>query len=128
MKIVNFSGGLGNQMFQYAFLVAVRETFNKEVLMDTSLFKGRDFHNGFELTKLFNITAKEATKKDIKKLTLYFTNYYLSRIYWKYFPRKKDRDIKARREYAAERSKEDRINDIYIIDILRGVKIDDALV
>ena len=68
MKIVNFSGGLGNQMFQYAFLIAVRETFNKEVLMDTSLFKGRDFHNGFELTKLFNITAKEAGKKDIKKL------------------------------------------------------------
>ena len=44
-----------------------------------------------------------------------------------YFPKKYDRDIKARREYSAERSKEDRINDIYIIDILRGVKIDDAL-
>ncbi len=45
-----------------------------------------------------------------------------------YYPKKYDRDLKARRDYAAERSKENRLNDVYIIDILRGVNIDDALI
>lgn len=37
MKIVKYIGGLGNQMFIYAFSVALRETFRQEILVDTPL-------------------------------------------------------------------------------------------
>lgn len=85
MKLVKFYGGLGNQMFQYAFLVALREKWHEEVLMDTSLYKTYGLHNGFELDKVFNITAGKATKQQTKKISFYTTNYRLSRIYHYFF-------------------------------------------
>ena len=60
MKIVRIIGGLGNQMFQYALLVALRETFHEEVLMDVGTFDSYRLHNGFELERVFNITARRA--------------------------------------------------------------------
>lgn len=89
MKIVNISGGLGNQMFQYAFLLALRDATGDEVLMDVSKYKTYNLHNGFELEKVFNITARCATKEELKKVTRYTTNYKLSRIYRKFLPDKK---------------------------------------
>ena len=39
MKIVNIIGGLGNQLFQYAFAVALKTHHpDEEVLIDTSHF------------------------------------------------------------------------------------------
>ena len=38
MKIINISGGLGNQMFQYAFLLAMREATGDDCLMDASKY------------------------------------------------------------------------------------------
>lgn len=89
MKIVNISGGLGNQMFQYAFLLALRENTGDEVLMDTSKFATYNLHNGFELERVFNITARSATKQEIKKVTRYTTNYKLSRAFRKFLPNKR---------------------------------------
>lgn len=48
MKIINSSGGLGNQMFQYAFLVAMREATGDDCLMDVSKFATYNLHNGCE--------------------------------------------------------------------------------
>ena len=79
MKIVKFYGGLGNQMFQYAMLIAIRETTGNCVLMDTSLYSTYSLHNGFELEKIFNITAKRANKDQIKQMAWYTENYRLSR-------------------------------------------------
>jgi len=51
MKIV-ISGGLGNQMFQYAlYLVLKRQCRN--VILDTSLFSYTKMHNGYELERCF---------------------------------------------------------------------------
>lgn len=81
MKIIKFYGGLGNQMFQYAMLTAIRERWGGEVLMDTSLYSSYGLHNGFELQNVFDITAQEATPEQIKQLSLYTTSYRLSRLY-----------------------------------------------
>ena len=62
MKIVNIMGGLGNQMFEYAFALSLQERFPKEeVLIDTShyghiffkRYKGANLHNGFEVHEVF---------------------------------------------------------------------------
>lgn len=68
MKIVNIVGGLGNQMFQYAFYCALKEHHNN-TLIDLSSFKRYNLHNGFELSHIFNITPSIATNEEIKKLT-----------------------------------------------------------
>ena len=100
MKIVNIIGGLGNQMFQYAFAVALQKKHPREkVLIDTQLYKypfikrfnGNNFyHNGFEIYKVFpHANIPIATYKDIIKLSYYIPNYIVSRIVRKLLPKKK---------------------------------------
>lgn len=88
MRIVKILGGLGNQMWQYAFLVALREAKPQEkVYYDASFFNGYPLHNGFELDRLFKITAKQASKMDIRKVYHYFVGkYFYARVYRHYFP------------------------------------------
>lgn len=89
MKIINISGGLGNQMFQYAFLLAMRDATGDECLMDVSKYATYNRHNGFELERVFCITARSATKEELKRVTRYTTNYKLSRVLRKFLPKRK---------------------------------------
>ena len=73
MKIVKVMGGLGNQMFQYAFARALQENFQCEVLLDTSFYTPKIENGKFPrpfLLQSYNITLKTATPKDIKHCTL----------------------------------------------------------
>lgn len=72
MKIVNIIGGLGNQMFQYALLVGLRETLHEDIFVDDSNFKTYQLHNGLELERIFPIVLKRSEKviPHIKNLTL----------------------------------------------------------
>jgi len=54
MKIVRFLGGLGNQMFQYAFYKSLTKK-SRSVKADLTEFEGYALHNGFELERVFNI-------------------------------------------------------------------------
>lgn len=67
MKIVRFLGGLGNQMFQYAFYKALSQKF-PHVKVDIRDFQQYNLHNGFELEKVFDIQLKKATPFEINLL------------------------------------------------------------
>lgn len=56
MKVVEIRGGLGNQMFQYAFYLALKHKY-KDVFCDINQFKHYNYslHNGYELAQLFAV-------------------------------------------------------------------------
>lgn len=54
MKVIQFLGGLGNQMFQYAFYKALKKRF-PNVKADLNGYQNYNLHNGFELEQIFNI-------------------------------------------------------------------------
>ena len=69
MKIVNIIGGLGNQMFQYALVVALHNKFQERGYVDTTMFDTYKVHNGLELTRIFDVTLFPASKSDLRRLT-----------------------------------------------------------
>lgn len=58
VKVVKFLGGLGNQMFQFAFYAALSEKFGERVKADISGFKNYGLHNGYELQRIFPVNLK----------------------------------------------------------------------
>ncbi len=68
MKIIRISGGLGNQLFQYAFARALEERTADDVFLDVSTYGYEAAHNGFELDRLFAARFRTADEKDIARL------------------------------------------------------------
>ena len=108
MKIVNVIGGLGNQMFQYAFALSMKEKLpNEDVRIDTSHFhslffhhyKGMNLHQGYELDSTFpNLSLKKAKWHQLLRVTWYIPNYLLSRIGRKYLPKRSSEYIEPGKE------------------------------
>lgn len=108
MKIVNIIGGLGNQMFQYAFAIALEhENPGEKILIDTSHFhylfiketKGYSLHNGYEIDKVFpHAYLKKASVYQLVKLSWYVPNYVLSRMARRYLPIRKTEYIQERKD------------------------------
>lgn len=67
MIIVRIFGGLGNQMFQYAFGKYL-EQYGNQVVYDLYDFSIHNHHQGYELEKVFNIVVDEASFIMVKKL------------------------------------------------------------
>lgn len=67
MKIVRFLGGLGNQMFQYAFYKSLEQNGAK-VKADINGYQSYSRHNGFELEKVFNIQLNNTVSPFTVKL------------------------------------------------------------
>lgn len=62
-------GGLGNQMFQYAFALALRDQ-GKIVKLDTSIYNFLKMHNGYELDRVFGIKEDVVCKGGFHLLIL----------------------------------------------------------
>ncbi|MCM1108385.1 MAG: alpha-1,2-fucosyltransferase [Clostridium sp.] len=55
MKLVTLSGGLGNQMFQYAFYRALQQAGNGSAFLYKNKIIKHKEHNGYELQRLFRV-------------------------------------------------------------------------
>jgi hypothetical protein len=76
MKIVKIIGGLGNQMFQYAFYLALKQ-FCTDIKVDLSAFQSYELHNNFELNRIFNIKFDTASKKNRLNLSYQGNEFYI---------------------------------------------------
>lgn len=66
--VVKLSGGLGNQMFQYAFGLAYSLRHNTRLKFYAQELIERNEHNGLELDKVFNIHLDLASEQDVLDL------------------------------------------------------------
>lgn len=85
MIISNIIGGLGNQMFQYATARALSLDLGVELVLDTSSFSGYSLHQGFELKRLFNISADIANHQHIKTILGWQSHVLARRIFFRSF-------------------------------------------
>lgn len=85
MQIIWCLGGLGNQMFQYAFYRRL-QLGGKDVVLDLSPFENYVLHNGFELTKIFGISVNAADVNEVIAFKQKASSAnVLKRICWKIF-------------------------------------------
>lgn len=71
MKIVKIKGGLGNQMFQYAYAKLLEKCFSEDIKLDFSYFNNcNDSMRVPRLTK-FNLTLSSASDNEIKKYLIF---------------------------------------------------------
>jgi len=86
MLIVWCLGGLGNQMFQYAFYRVLRAK-HKNVKLDISEYEYRNshnnLHNGYELERVFGVKPDYASCEDMKKFNQNIFNKILRKVAFK---------------------------------------------
>lgn len=99
MKVVNIIGGLGNQLFQYAFAVALKNANpGEKIYIDTEhfhylflkKFKTSNLHNGYELDRLFpNLEIEKADWRKLRKVTYVMPNFFFSRVIRRVLPKRR---------------------------------------
>lgn len=68
MRLIKMIGGLGNQMFIYAFYLQMRKRF-PDTRIDLSDMRHYHAHNGYELDRVFGISDREfCIAKPLKKV------------------------------------------------------------
>lgn len=90
MKIIRIIGGLGNQMWQYALGIALKERFPDEEIFFDMQYVGRNTsHYGVEIERVFGMEVRQASNWQLLKLTWPVKNYKLSRAIQKYLPKRR---------------------------------------
>jgi hypothetical protein len=74
MIITRIIGGLGNQMFQYAAACALAARKGTTVRLDITDFQGYPLHQGFELSRVFNVSADIAEREHIRAVLGWYAN------------------------------------------------------
>lgn len=73
MIIIKYRGGLGNQMFQYAFGLAMQKRYPEaEIKADISHYHMLNEHNGFELEKVFHLSVPQIENAELKRISPYY--------------------------------------------------------
>ncbi len=67
MIVVKMIGGLGNQLFQYAFYLSLKMK-GSDVKVDLSEYKNYKLHSGYVLKDYFNINIDSAKKNELKSI------------------------------------------------------------
>ena len=69
MILVQITGGLGNQMFQYALICALKKTYpSQEIKVDITDYELVHAHTGYCLEKYFQISLPVASVKEIEQI------------------------------------------------------------
>lgn len=90
MKIVNILGGLGNQMFEYAMYLALKDAHpQEEIKVCTRSFGGYGLHNGLEIQRIFGVDLPEASLWDLAKVAYPFFNYKTWQVMRHFLPKRK---------------------------------------
>lgn len=90
MKIVNILGGLGNQMFEYAMYLALKDAHpEEEIKVSTRSFGGYGLHNGLEIQKVFGVELPEASLWQLTKIAYPFFSYNTWRVMRHWLPNRK---------------------------------------
>lgn len=90
MKIVNILGGLGNQMFEYAMYLSLKDAHPQEdIKVCTRSFGGYGLHNGLEIQRIFGVKLPEASLWKLAKVAYPFFNYNTWRVMRHWLPARK---------------------------------------
>lgn len=71
MYIVAIEGGLGNQMFQYALFISLKERYGDGLMKLDLSFINPFMHNGYELQRVFGIQQPLCTKWEVIRYSEY---------------------------------------------------------
>jgi hypothetical protein len=100
MIVVQFLGGLGNQMFEYALYYGFQKKGIKSKI-DLSVYRKELTHNGYELERIFGVNAKYASELERKLWWLYgklsyvfFKQPYKEKVFQQYLYNPKVSNIK----------------------------------
>lgn len=69
MIIISIGGGLGNQMFEYAFYYKVKQLY-PETIIKLDFFNTLGYsHNGYEIERIFGLKSQECTLEELKQVS-----------------------------------------------------------
>lgn len=80
MKIFMFQGGLGNQLFQYAYYVYLCKCNPQQTIYGFYPYRALRAHNGLEISKWFDV---ELPKSTFKSSCIAYALFWVNKIFWK---------------------------------------------